>query len=173
MEIILEQEQNLIVQNRNPCTDFFEEQHHKCSPRLSKTKYYALHWVCIIETTSLHFSIFAKQEHQKSKRTQSKLFSMSQKNLAINPEVHHKKPLKEFGYGVVHMTTLFTFLVFLSPSFICSFFSLSMKLLKKSTPSKHEFFSFFFLFVLGQFCNVATPAIIHKEIQPCLAIDQV
>jgi hypothetical protein len=63
MEIILEQEQNVMVQNRNPCTDFLEEQHHKYSPRLSKMKYYALHWVCIIETTSLHSSIFAKQEH--------------------------------------------------------------------------------------------------------------
>ncbi len=118
----------------------------KCSPRLSKMKEtmpwlhnrnYFPSFLNICKTTTLE----KQREHNRS-------FSPCHiKNFAINPKAHHiRKPLKEFGYGVVHKTTLFTFLVFfLLPSF-AHFFSLSLKSLKKSTPSKQCFFSFFFLF---------------------------
>jgi hypothetical protein len=52
---------------------------------------------------------------------------------------------------------------FLSPSFICSFFLTLTQIAEKIYTFQAMFF-FFFLFVLGQLCNIATPANIHKEI---------
>jgi hypothetical protein len=83
------------------------------------------------------------------------------KKFTINPKVHHKKPTQRVWLWCccAHDNTLY-FPCFLSPSFICSFFFTLTQIAEKI----YTFQALLFFFFLGQFCNVATLAITHKEI---------